>query len=90
MAKGILVINAGSSSIKFAGYRDTGGADPDLLCKGQVEGLRTAPGFTCADAHGNPLGEWKETSPRTIRLLSLGLVLLVVSGCLAGYGPTLG
>ena len=36
------------------------------------------------------LGEWKGTSPRTIQRLVIGLVLLIVSSALAGYGPSLG
>jgi len=57
MAQGILVINAGSSSIKFAGYRSAGAAELEFLGKGQVEGLRTEPKFTCKDADGKRLGE---------------------------------
>lgn len=57
MAAGILVINAGSSSIKFAGYRDVGTSEPEFLGKGQVEGLRTEPRFICKDADGTRLGE---------------------------------
>lgn len=57
MSKGILVINAGSSSIKFAGYRDTGGSELEFLGKGQVEGLRTEPRFSCKDADGQLLDE---------------------------------
>lgn len=59
MAKGILVINAGSSSIKFAGYRDTGVPELEFLGKGQVEGLRTEPGFSCMDANGRLLDEYR-------------------------------
>lgn len=59
MEQGLLVINAGSSSIKFAGYADGGGAEPELLGKGQVEGLRTEPQFICRDAAGQVLGERK-------------------------------
>jgi acetate kinase len=65
MAKGILVINAGSSSIKFAGYRDTEAAEPEFLGKGQVEGLRTAPKFIAADANGKLLGEHRWSAPVT-------------------------
>jgi len=39
---------------------------------------------------GIMLGEWKGTSRRTVGLLGIGLTLLAVSTCLAGYGPTLG
>ena len=65
MTQGILVINAGSSSIKFAGYRSAGAAEPEFLGKGQVEGLRTEPKFTCKDADGSLLGEHRWSAPIT-------------------------
>lgn len=65
MAKGILVINAGSSSIKFAGYRDAGTSEPLFLGKGQVEGLGTEPGFSCKDADGKLLDEHRWSAPIT-------------------------
>ena len=49
MEPGLLVINAGSSSIKFAGYADRGKNEPAFLGKGQVEGLRTEPRFVCQE-----------------------------------------
>jgi acetate kinase len=55
MEPGLLIINAGSSSIKFAGY-----VIKDELCflgRGQVEGLRTEPRFVCKNAAGELLGE---------------------------------
>jgi acetate kinase len=59
---GILVINAGSSSIKYAAYRQDDAAEPVLLGKGQIEGLGTAPHFVGKDQHGDLLGEkrWLE------------------------------
>ncbi len=57
MTDAILVINAGSSSIKFAGYAVSGGGDPPLLGKGQVEGLKTEPRFEVEDAGGTTVGE---------------------------------
>ncbi|TVR96210.1 MAG: acetate/propionate family kinase [Rhodospirillales bacterium] len=57
MESGLLVINAGSSSIKFAGYADRGGDDLAFLGKGQVEGLKTEPRFVCKDAAGDTVGE---------------------------------
>jgi acetate kinase len=56
MEPGLLVINAGSSSIKFAGYADRGQSEPVFLGKGQVEGLKTNPRFVCQNAAGEPLG----------------------------------
>ncbi len=63
MTDAILVINAGSSSIKFAGYALTASAEPSLLGKGQVEGLRTAPRFECEAADGTPRGEHAWSAP---------------------------
>jgi len=65
MSKGILVINAGSSSIKFAGYRDAGVLEPELLGKGQVEGLRTEPRFSCKGADGDLLDAHRWSAPIT-------------------------
>ena len=48
----ILVVNAGSSSIKFSGYSISGGLRPSLLFKGQVESIGSAPHMTAQDATG--------------------------------------
>ena len=54
MADLILVLNAGSSSLKFRAYKADDGADTDprLVVRGQMEGLYTEPHFTAADAAG--------------------------------------
>jgi len=61
MRDAILVLNAGSSSIKFSLFADDG-ADLALQCRGQIEGLFTAPHFTARDANGAKLTEksWGE------------------------------
>jgi acetate kinase len=51
MADLILVLNAGSSSLKFRAYDVDAGA-PRLLVRGQVESLYTEPHFTASDAPG--------------------------------------
>ncbi|MBO9518507.1 MAG: acetate/propionate family kinase [Porphyrobacter sp.] len=51
----IAVINAGSSSIKFALYEE--GSDGDLLFKGQVEKLGTAPRLKIVSSAGKSLVE---------------------------------
>lgn len=63
MTDAILVINAGSSSIKFAGYTDTGTAEPELIGKGQVEGLRTEARFECANAAGERVADHRWSEP---------------------------
>jgi acetate kinase len=56
MADLILVLNAGSSSIKFCAF-DAGPAEPELVLHGQVEGLYTAAHFSAKDASGAKIGE---------------------------------
>jgi acetate kinase len=55
MADTILVVNAGSSSIKFSVYSVGGGADLSLTLKGQVDGIGTHPRLRARDAGGRSL-----------------------------------
>ncbi|MDR5740927.1 acetate/propionate family kinase [Caballeronia sp. LZ016] len=57
MADLILVLNAGSSSLKFCAFDPNGPDGLALLTHGQVEGLFSSPRFTAFDAHGQPVGE---------------------------------
>jgi acetate kinase len=58
MADAILVLNAGSSSIKFSVF--TVRADElALAINGQIEGLYTSPRFRAKDAAGNEIGARK-------------------------------
>ena len=50
MTGAILVLNAGSSSLKFTLYAGSRGS-PRRLLRGQIEGLTTAPSFVAHDAH---------------------------------------
>jgi len=56
MTDAILVLNAGSSSIKFSLFapRDR---DMALVARGQIGGLFTAPAFVATDAAGQTVGE---------------------------------
>ncbi len=56
MNDAILVVNAGSSSIKFSLFLERGEA-LDLLLGGQIESLYTAPRFKARDAAGAVVGE---------------------------------
>ena len=56
MSDAILVLNAGSSSIKFSVFLERGAA-LDLFLGGQLEGLYTAPRFKARDAAGAPAAE---------------------------------
>ncbi|BBQ00951.1 acetate kinase (plasmid) [Burkholderia sp. SFA1] len=56
MADVIMVLNAGSSSIKFSAF-DVDGEDLELVTRGQVEGLFSSPHFVAFDAKGEKTGE---------------------------------
>jgi len=72
MSNAILVINAGSSSLKFSVFRDHGGGDPVVAINGQISGIGTQPVFEAKDAQRRPLAEksWGagEPSDRTALL----------------------
>jgi acetate kinase len=53
MTDAILVLNAGSSSLKFAVYEDTG--SPEMHLRGKIAGISTNPTFSAKDASGAPL-----------------------------------
>jgi acetate kinase len=55
MANAILVLNAGSSSLKFSVFVDA--EPPGLLLRGQLEGLFTEPHFVAKDPAGKVAGE---------------------------------
>jgi acetate kinase len=55
MADAILVLNAGSSSLKFSVFLD--GEPPQPLLRGQIEGLFTQPHFEAHDQGGGMVGE---------------------------------
>jgi acetate kinase len=55
----VLVVNAGSSSIKFAAYTD-GADEPELVLKGQLEGLGSDPSFAAKNAGGETIDQHDE------------------------------
>jgi acetate kinase len=57
MTDAILVLNAGSSSLKFSLFRDRAPAAPQLELHGQIEGILTKPRFSAHDASGAILAE---------------------------------
>jgi acetate kinase len=62
MTEAIIVINAGSTSLKFGAYGvDAAGSLP-LLCRGQVESMQGDPHFIAKNAAGKPVDahEWGE------------------------------
>ncbi len=61
MADAIVVLNAGSSSIKFSLFA-LGEMELEVVVRGQIEGLFTSPRFVSKDGAGNVLSEksWGE------------------------------
>jgi len=55
MADHVLVLNAGSSSLKFGMYRQQEEGDLVLVAKGQVEGIGTRPRLSAKDEAGGTL-----------------------------------
>jgi len=53
----ILVLNAGSSSIKFSVFEGRAGSDPAEQAKGQLEGLGTAPRLVAEESSGERIAE---------------------------------
>ena len=58
-----LVLNAGSSSLKFCVYRRPDSEKWRLEAGGQIQGIGTSPRFSAKDAHGgilaqNNLDDW--------------------------------
>src|SRR4051812_15009115 len=61
MTDAILVVNAGSSSVKFSvfsgGGGDLGSGDLPLIVGGQVGGIGVEPAFVAKDGGGKTVGE---------------------------------
>ena len=57
MTAQVLVLNAGSSSLKFGLYQRPEQNSLALVAKGQVEGIRTRPRFKARDAAGGILAD---------------------------------
>lgn len=66
MTNAVLVLNAGSSSVKFAVYTLGAGSEPELQFKGQMEGIGSDPAFAVKNARGEKIydhDEWPRGSP---------------------------
>ena len=72
MTDAVLILNAGSSSLKFSVHADDDGAP--LLLRGQIEGIGTAPHFIARDAAGTTLEEeqWAPLSVEAGHARALG------------------
>jgi len=56
MTDALLIVNAGSSSIKFSVF-EVGAPELELVCRGQVSGIGTAPQFRVRDASAQVLAD---------------------------------
>lgn len=53
----VLVVNAGSSSLKFTVYQNLQADSADVAAAGQIEGIGTAPRFTARNGAGEKLAD---------------------------------
>jgi acetate kinase len=65
MTNAIIVLNAGSTSLKFAAYAVDGAGSLPLLCRGQIDSMQHAPHFVAQNPAGKPLDvhEWGAGHP---------------------------
>ena len=65
MSDAIVVINSGSTSVKFAGYQHDSGDGLSLVYRGQVQGIGSHPSFVAKAADGKPIDahEWEADHP---------------------------
>jgi acetate kinase len=81
----VLVLNAGSSSIKFELF-EAEGSRPVARFAGQVEGIGAAPHFLARDAGGRRLAErrWDGADAPADHRAALGVIIGWLDGVLAG------
>ena len=87
-ARRILVLNAGSSSLKFALYQ-AGGADPQPLCRGQFAGIGRTPVFAARLATGEPMPAPAASALAAVRTHADALAALPDWLAAQGYGGAL-
>lgn len=82
----ILVLNAGSSSIKFELFGVTGAAAPAARYAGQVEGIGAEPHFVAKGADGTRLADrrWDGADAPADHRAALGVIIGWLDGVLAG------
>jgi acetate kinase len=76
MANGIIVLNSGSTSVKFAAFRGDRAGSLDLICRGQIDGIGSTPRFSAKNANGEVIdtSAWDEARPLD-REKALGFVI---------------
>src|SRR6478609_2511430 len=66
MADALIVLNAGSSSLKFQIFEERGEPEPALLFRGLIEGIGGAARFVVKAANGETLMEHRFDEGRSI------------------------
>lgn len=62
MTDAVLVVNSGSTSLKFGAYAAGGSGEPPLLCRGVIDSMASDPHFVAKAPDGKPIDahEWGE------------------------------
>ncbi len=81
----VLVLNAGSSSLKFAAF-DVAATGPEARCSGQVEGIGAAPHFVARGADGVRLADrrWEGGGAPGNHADALAVIIEWLDGVLQG------
>lgn len=85
MSEVVLVLNAGSSSIKFEVFAVEADAPVSILA-GQVEGIGAAPHFVARDAGGERLADrrWDGSEAPATHAAALGVIIAWLEGAMGG------
>jgi len=76
VANGIIVINSGSTSVKFAAFRGDRADSLDLICRGQVDGIGSMPRFSAKNANSEVMDTHAWDEARSLdREKALGFVI---------------
>ncbi len=62
MPDAIIVVNSGSTSLKFGAYAEDACGSLSLLCRGQIDAMQDDPHFVAKNSAGKPIDahEWGE------------------------------
>ena len=65
MANAFVVLNAGSTSVKFAAYTGDDADSLDLVCRGQLDGIGSQPRFAAKNSKGEVIETrtWNKERP---------------------------
>src|SRR5271170_2756380 len=66
VSEAIVVVNAGSTSLKFATYAVDASRSLPLLCRGEIENMESDPHFVVTNAAGKQLGQHEWGKDRAI------------------------